>query len=73
MAGAVSNEITAFAGRIDVATNKIAAKLSSLAQQLADAGTLAEVQTILSPVVTALEAVAADPVNPLPPETTIPV
>ncbi len=65
--GAVSQEITAFAGRIDTATNQIAAKLSSLAQQLADAGTVAEVQTILSPVVTALEAVAADPANPTPP------
>jgi len=69
--GAVSNEVKAFADRIDTATTAIATKLSSLRDQLAQAGTVEEVDAILAPVVSALEAVAADPANPLPPSTNV--
>lgn len=71
MPGPVSDAVVAFAGRVDAATNKIAAKLEADKQALANASTVEEVSAILDPKIAALEAVAADPANPTPPVTNV--
>lgn len=54
--------------RIDAATNAVAAKLQALIDTANSAGsaTAAEVNAALGPLVTNLEALAADPANPVP-------
>jgi hypothetical protein len=66
MPGAVSAEVSRFAGLIDAETNRIAAVLEGLKAALVDASSPAEVASILDPVITRLKAVAADPANPVP-------
>jgi len=64
----MNQETTDLLKRIDDATNKVADKLQALIDKAAAAGsvTAAEVDAALSPLVTHLEAVAADPANPVP-------
>ena len=53
--------------RINVATNKIAARIQVLIDKAANAGsvTAAEVNTVLNPVVASLEAMGSNPENPV--------
>lgn len=53
--------------RLNAATSKLAAKLTALTGALAAAETDEEVTNVLSPIVTALESMGADPENPVPP------
>jgi hypothetical protein len=61
-------ETTAILARIDTATNGIAAKLQALIDKADQAGTVtaAEINAALGPEVARLEALAADPANPVP-------
>lgn len=64
----MNQETTDLLKRVDDATNKVAAKLQALVDQAAAAGSLssAEVNAALSPLVAHLEAVGADPADPVP-------
>jgi len=61
-------ETTAILARIDTATNGIAVKLQALIDKADQAGTVtaAEINAALGPEVLRLEALAADPANPVP-------
>ena len=61
-------ETTAILGRLDAATNAIAAKLQALIDKAAQSGSVteAEVRAALEPEVAKLEGLAADPADPVP-------
>ena len=69
MPGPATEALTAYAAQIDNETNRIAAELSGLASQLANATSVSEVNTILQPVVDKLKATGTQPpVEPPPVE-----